>query len=105
MSMWRIRRTDQEYLSMRQLLIVLLLSMMVISPRAQRMEQDSPTPAAAAMRWRLVGPFRGGRVVAVAGVSSEPHTYYFGGVAGGVWKTTNGGIVWTPLFDAQPVQS
>jgi photosystem II stability/assembly factor-like uncharacterized protein len=105
MSMWRIRRTDQEYLSMRQLLILLLLSTTVVLPEAQRMEHDSPTPAAASMRWRLVGPFRGGRVVAVAGVPAEPHTYYFGGVAGGVWKTTNGGIVWTPLFDTQPVQS
>ena len=62
------------------------------------------TPAAAAMTWRLVGPFRGGRVVAVAGVAGQPHTYYFGAVAGGVWKTTDGGIVWTPIFDAQPVQ-
>ncbi len=57
------------------------------------------------MKWRLVGPFRGGRVIAVAGVPSEPNTYYFGGVAGGVWKTTDGGINWTPLFDQQPVSS
>jgi len=57
------------------------------------------------MKWRLVGPFRGGRVIAVAGVPSESNTYYFGGVAGGVWKTTDGGISWTPLFDQQPVSS
>ncbi len=63
------------------------------------------TPAAAAMRWRLVGPFRGGRVLAVTGVRGQPNTYYFGAAGGGVWKTTNGGIVWTPIFDAQPVQS
>jgi hypothetical protein len=39
------------------------------------------------MKWRLIGPFRGGRVLAVTGVSGRPDTYYFGGVSGGVWKT------------------
>src|SRR5690348_16171120 len=57
----------------------------------------SDTPAAAALTWRLVGPFRAGRVVAVTGVRGQPHTYYFGAVAGGVWKTTDGGIVWKPV--------
>ncbi|MGH9790130.1 MAG: WD40/YVTN/BNR-like repeat-containing protein, partial [Candidatus Acidiferrales bacterium] len=57
------------------------------------------------MRWRSIGPFRGGRSVAVAGVPSEPETYYFGAVAGGVWKTTDGGATWTPLFDKQSVSS
>src|SRR5713101_1150750 len=37
------------------------------------------------MKWRLIGPFRGGRVLAVTGVTSQPNTYYFGAVAGGVW--------------------
>jgi photosystem II stability/assembly factor-like uncharacterized protein len=63
-----------------------------------------PKPAAAkspfeGMKYRLVGPFRGGRVLAVAGVSGEPDTYYFGAVAGGMWKTTDGGINWKPLWD------
>src|SRR4029077_19228699 len=43
------------------------------------------------LTWRLVGPFRGGRVLAVSGVVGDTHTYYFGGVGGGVWKTTDGG--------------
>jgi photosystem II stability/assembly factor-like uncharacterized protein len=79
----------------------------VKSDRKQSSDARAPsdTPAAAAMTWRLVGPFRAGRVVAVAGVRGQPHTYYFGAVAGGVWKTTDGGIVWKPVFDAQPVQS
>ncbi|MGB2671458.1 MAG: hypothetical protein WAO11_12135, partial [Candidatus Acidiferrum sp.] len=46
------------------------------------------------MKWRLIGPFRGGRVITVAGVPSQPNTYYFGAVAGGVWKTTDGGNSW-----------
>jgi photosystem II stability/assembly factor-like uncharacterized protein len=57
------------------------------------------------MKWRLVGPFRGGRVLAVTGVVGQPNTYYFGAVSGGVWKTTDGGITWTPLFDKQGVSS
>jgi photosystem II stability/assembly factor-like uncharacterized protein len=58
-----------------------------------------------AMKWRLIGPFRGGRVLAVTGVVSQPNTYYMGAVAGGVWKTTDGGITWDPLFDKQSVSS
>jgi photosystem II stability/assembly factor-like uncharacterized protein len=59
----------------------------------------------AAMKWRLIGPFRGGRVLAVTGVLSQPSTYYFGAVAGGVWKTTDGGVSWDPLFDKQSTSS
>ena len=57
------------------------------------------------MEWRLIGPFRGGRVLAVTGVPSEPNTYYFGAVAGGVWKTTDGGVTWDPLFEKQTTSS
>ncbi len=57
------------------------------------------------MRWRLIGPFRGGRVLAVAGVPGNPRVYYFGAAAGGVWKTTDGGESWSPIFDDQPVSS
>ena len=57
------------------------------------------------LRWRLIGPFRGGRAVAVAGVPGDSTTFYFGAVDGGVWKTTDSGVVWTPIFDSQPVGS
>lgn len=57
------------------------------------------------LQWRLIGPFRGGRVLAVSGVPGDPNTFYFGAVGGGVWKTTNGGRTWFPLFDEQPVAS
>jgi len=46
------------------------------------------------MKWRDIGPFRGGRVLAVTGIPGSPFTYYFGGVAGGVWRTTDGGVSW-----------
>ena len=51
------------------------------------------------LQYRLVGPFRGGRVVAVAGVVGQDNVYYFGATAGGVWKTTDGGLNWKPIFD------
>jgi len=57
------------------------------------------------MKWRLIGPFRGGRALAVTGVPSQLNTYYFGAAAGGVWKTMDGGISWDPLFDKQTTSS
>ncbi|HET9995007.1 MAG TPA: hypothetical protein VFQ18_06345 [Candidatus Acidoferrum sp.] len=57
------------------------------------------------MKWRQIGPFRGGRALAVTGVAGDPETYYFGAVAGGVWKTTNGGITWTPMTDKTGIMS
>src|SRR5205823_6424912 len=57
------------------------------------------------MQWRQIGPFRGGRALAIEGVPGEPDTYYFGGVAGGVWKTIDGGQNWMPLFDKEDISS
>src|SRR4051794_20435726 len=57
------------------------------------------------LRWRSIGPFRGGRVNGVTGVPGQPDTFYFGSVGGGVWKTTNAGRTWLPIFDSQPVAS
>ncbi|WP_040005840.1 WD40/YVTN/BNR-like repeat-containing protein [Fibrisoma limi] len=52
------------------------------------------------LRWRNIGPFRGGRSLAAAGHSDQPLTYYFGAVGGGVWKTTDGGANWSPISDS-----
>ncbi len=52
-----------------------------------------------AMQWRGIGPFRGGRCTAVAGILSEPFTYYFGATGGGLWKTEDGGLNWTNVSD------
>jgi photosystem II stability/assembly factor-like uncharacterized protein len=57
------------------------------------------------LRWRLIGPFRGGRVNAVSGVRGQPNTYYYGSVGGGVWKSNNSGRTWSPVFDSQSVAS
>src|ERR1700722_12797150 len=58
-----------------------------------------------AMRWRQIGPFRAGRVTAVAGIPGNAATYYMGTPGGGVWKTIDGGTVWTPIFDQVPTSS
>jgi photosystem II stability/assembly factor-like uncharacterized protein len=52
------------------------------------------------LRWRMIGPFRAGRENAVSGVVGQPDTFYFGSVGGGVWKTTNAGRSWNPIFDS-----
>jgi len=57
------------------------------------------------LHWRLLGPFRGGRVLAVTGVPGQPEHFYFGSVNGGVWETNDAGRTWQPIFDAVPVGS
>ncbi|MBE7217285.1 MAG: hypothetical protein INR64_02335 [Caulobacteraceae bacterium] len=66
---------------------------------------SSPAAPFAPLRWRSIGPFRGGRVLAVAGASDDPLHFYFGSVNGGVWETRDAGRTWTPVFDSEPVGS
>src|SRR5579863_1439659 len=73
----------------------------LLSAAAQQIEANSLQ----AMRWRLIGPHRGGRITAVAGVPSQPAVYYVGTPGGGVWKTDDAGQVWKPIFDKQQVAS
>src|ERR1700676_2775544 len=58
-----------------------------------------------ALAWRFIGPYRGGRVLAVSGIAGDDRTFYFGAVGGGIWKTTNAGTIWTPIFDDQHIAS
>jgi photosystem II stability/assembly factor-like uncharacterized protein len=67
---------------------------------------DTPVGTASqALHWRMIGPFRGGRTRAVAGIPGQPESFLIGAVNGGVWKTTDYGRTWAPLFDAAPTQS
>jgi photosystem II stability/assembly factor-like uncharacterized protein len=61
--------------------------------------QESVQDALGSLEWRLIGPFRGGRVTSVAGDPKDPATFYFGACAGGVWKTQDGGLHWRPMSD------
>src|SRR5579864_8366643 len=67
--------------------------------------ETAQTSMYSGLHWRLVGPFRGGRVLAVSGVPGNPAVFYFGAVGGGVWKTIDAGRSWAPIFDSQPVAS
>lgn len=81
----------------------LLPSLVVAQPTARPTPPISPfrydSLAFAGMKWREIGPFRGGRSDAVAGTSSRPFEYYFGTTGGGVFKTTDGGVTWAPVTD------
>lgn len=85
--------------------IFLMLLFMLSVSFAVRAQQQVDPKLYGGMKLRLIGPFRGGRAIAVSGVQSQPSTYYFGAVAGGVWKTTDDGVTWNPLFDKQNISS
>src|ERR1043166_2892701 len=73
---------------------LLLFPLLIVSQQPQ-------TDLVNQLRYRQIGPFRGGRVVAVTGVPSQPNVYYFGAVGGGVFKTTDSGNSWNPMSDGQ----
>lgn len=73
---------------------LLLLTIVSLAPAQAKTDPWS------LLKYRMIGPFRGGRVTAVAGVPSQPNVYYFGATGGGVWKTTDGGNNWMPVSDA-----
>ena len=81
--------------------VALFLPLLVFSA----VSQSVPPQLMSGLKWRLIGPFRGGRVVAVAGVPGDSTTFYFGAVDGGIWKTSDAGTVWKPIFDNQPIGS
>ncbi len=82
-----------------------IFTLAFLSLTVATLAQPIPADLMNGLKWRLIGPFRGGRVVAVAGVPGDSTTFYFGSVDGGIWKTTDAGVVWTPIFDGQPVAS
>jgi photosystem II stability/assembly factor-like uncharacterized protein len=85
-----------------QCLLAALISLTVVTPA---IAQSVPPGLYSGLKWRLLGPFRGGRAIAVAGVPGNATTFYFGSVSGGIWQTTDAGVVWKPIFDGQSVAS
>jgi photosystem II stability/assembly factor-like uncharacterized protein len=93
-------------------LLAFTASLLVLAVGGPSARQAAPSPPAAHsrlysacctdLRYRMIGPFRGGRTKAAAGVPGQPGVFYIGVCNGGVWKTTDYGRVWTPIFDDQP---
>ena len=89
---------------MKHYLLLILACSLLLPVQGQRRKKQEKTPVLSdtlfsGMKWRNIGPFRGGRSVAVSGVTSQPGTYYMGGTGGGVWKTTDDGLHWKNTSD------
>jgi len=82
--------------------VIALFAAVLLGAAALAQQQD-PAAKPEGLRFRFLGPAVGNRIAAVAGVPGDPSIYYVGASSGGVWKTTDGGIRWTPVFDSQPV--
>jgi photosystem II stability/assembly factor-like uncharacterized protein len=76
-----------------------------VAQKTSSADTDNEDPQFKGMKYRLVGPFRGGRSLTAAGVAGDPNIYYFGSTGGGVWKSTDGAMTWAAVFDKQPVSS
>jgi photosystem II stability/assembly factor-like uncharacterized protein len=85
-------------------LFFVLIASIAILPINLSSQEAVESKLLSGMQWRSIGPFRGGRVTAVAG-AADPNTFYFGTPGGGVWKTTDGGQTWFPTFDKERVAS
>src|SRR6266702_1375331 len=82
------------------------------TPESPASSQNAPAASAPnadplfkGMKYRVIGPFRGGRSLTASGIAGDPTTYYFGATGGGVWKTTDGVLTWSLVFDKEGTSS
>src|SRR5438270_5379476 len=90
--------------SSRRFLVICTVALAVFAGTAVMAQEFNPD-LFRSLHWRSIGPFRGGRTRAVAGIPSQPNVFYIAQVNGGVWKTDDYGRTWTPIFDDQPTGS
>lgn len=90
------RSCELHRFSLLAFLLILILGSVI---SGQQQPSPGETDLLKALQWRQIGPFRGGRSTAVAGVATQPMVFYFGATGGGVWKTIDGGINWEPISD------
>ncbi len=95
---------NTNQLKMKHYLLLFLACSLLLPLNGQRRKKQEKPPVLSdtlypGLKWRNIGPFRGGRSVAVSGVASQPGTYYMGSTGGGVWKTTDDGLHWNNISD------
>jgi photosystem II stability/assembly factor-like uncharacterized protein len=94
-----VRLPRSTFAAAATLFVLSLVAVPVTSPLSAQVSPAVDPSLYSGMRWRGIGPDRGGRSIAVAGSASRPTEYYFGATGGGVWKTTDFGLTWTPVGD------
>ena len=99
----KVRRVTEQRMAVLSVAVVISGALSLLPVTIAQQQYDASLYSG--LRWRMIGPFRGGRVNGVSGVPGQPNTFYFGSVGGGVWKTTNSGRTWAPVFDSQPIAS
>ena len=85
--------------------LCIFIAMLAVELCSPVLAQKNDQPLFQHLRWRMIGPHRGGRTVGVAGIPDQPNLFYIGVNNGGVWRTSDYGRTWTPIFDDQPTGS
>src|SRR5689334_19350474 len=96
--------SDRVYFYRSNTILFVAIMFAAVLPQFSWSQQIDPA-GFSGMQWRMIGPFRAGRVNGVTGVPGQPNVFYFGSVGGGVWKSENSGRTWTPVFDDQNTAS
>ncbi len=95
----------QIFTGWRRNLLLAVVALLLCATTSFAQRRGGRGGGADAFSYRWVGPAVGNRVSAITGIPGDPSTYYAGGASGGVWKSTDGGNDWNPVFDAEPVQA